>query len=489
MPGGLSRDVLRNLTTLCTAGVVGNLSDEQLLDRFIELSDEVAEAAFATLVQRHGAMVLGVCHRILRDAHAAEDAFQATFLVLARKATSVVPRDRVANWLYGVAYRTANESRVRTSRRRAREAKVARRPRDQSPGEISPHELREILDDELAALPSRYRGPLVLCELEGLSRQDAARRLAIREGTLSSRLAHGKARLRERLARRGFEPPGGAVPFVLIREATTTLLTDRLIDSTTQAAMRVAAGASTAAVVSTSVVSLTEGVLKGMLLSKIKGIALVIGSSVAVVSGAIALGQTPGPQSTRPAEADRMSVMEQKLDRIIGVLDRLTGSMSGAGYVTKYDNQPGAFYPSYGKGRTDTVHWTGPNDLAPGLPGGPMNPARRSRAAWPGRARGRGRARLAQSTAALGAACRPREPARTRRPAGWNQTGGSPGGSRFTTGDQPELTHSTGTASEASKPSRRPPFGPPGRGDRWITAFSGGSFAPRSSSCTPFPQI
>ncbi len=291
MPAGLSREVVRNLTTLCTAGVLGNLNDEQLLDRFIELSDDVAEAAFATLVQRHGAMVMGVCHRILRDVHAAEDAFQATFLVLARKATSVVPRERVANWLYGVAYRTANECRVRKVRQLAREAKVARRSLEQSPRETSPPDLREILDDELAALPSRYRGPLVLCELEGLSRHDAALRLAIREGTLSSRLARGKARLRERLARRGFEPPGGAVPFVLIREATATMLSDRLIDSTAQAAMRVAAGVSTAAVVSTSVVSLTEGVLKSMLLSKIKGIALIVGSSVAVVSGAVRSGK------------------------------------------------------------------------------------------------------------------------------------------------------------------------------------------------------
>jgi hypothetical protein len=162
--------------------------------------------------------------------------------------------------------------------------------------------------------------------LEGLSRHDAALRLAIREGTLSSRLARGKARLRERLARRGFEPPGGAVPFVLIRKATATLLDDRLIDSTAQAAMRVAAGVSTAAVVSTSVVSLTEGVPKSMLLSKIKGIALIVGSSVAVVSGAVALGQTgPGPAATRPV-GDRMTVMERKLDRIIDALDRMTGS-------------------------------------------------------------------------------------------------------------------------------------------------------------------
>jgi DNA-directed RNA polymerase specialized sigma24 family protein len=124
MPAGSSRDVLWNLTTLCTAGVLGNLSDEQLLDPFIEMSDDVAQPWFATLVERKVAMVLGVCCRILRDVHAAEDAFQPTFLVLARKATCVVPRERVANWLYGVAYRTANESRVRTARRLARKAKV-----------------------------------------------------------------------------------------------------------------------------------------------------------------------------------------------------------------------------------------------------------------------------------------------------------------------------------------------------------------------------
>ena len=234
---------------------------------------------------------------------------------------------------------------------------MARRPLDQSPGETSAPDLREILDDELAALPSRYRGPLVLCELEGLSRHDAALRLAIREGTLSSRLARGKARLRERLARRGFEPPGGAVPFVLIREATATMLSDRLIDSTAQAAMRVAAGVSTAAVVSTSVVSLTEGVLKSMLLSKIKGIALIIGSSVAIVSGGVALGQTgPGLETTRP-DGDRMTVMERKLDRIIDALDRMTGSTSGSNTVTKIDDPAGLpkSASAYQYGTTDHV--------------------------------------------------------------------------------------------------------------------------------------
>ena len=192
MPRGSTRDVLRHLTTLCRSGVLGNLNDEQLLERFIELSDDGAQEAFATLMRRHGPMVLGVCIRVLRDAHEAEDAFQATFLVLARKATSVIPREKVANWLYGVAYRTAHEARVRATRRRAREEKVGRRLRVQT-HDVSFHdELRAILDDELSCLPARYRGPIVLCELEGLTRQEAARRLGVPEGTVSSRLARGR---------------------------------------------------------------------------------------------------------------------------------------------------------------------------------------------------------------------------------------------------------------------------------------------------------
>ena len=186
MARGSTRDVVRQLTALCRGGVLGNLDDEQLLERFIELSDESAHEAFAAILRRHGPMVFGVCHRVLRDAQEAEDAFQATFLVLARKASSVVPRQKVANWLYGVAYRTASEARIRAARRRAREERVATSVRIESPEEVIHIELRAILDDELAALPARYRGPIVLCELEGLSRHEAAARLGVPEGTLSS---------------------------------------------------------------------------------------------------------------------------------------------------------------------------------------------------------------------------------------------------------------------------------------------------------------
>src|SRR5579875_827795 len=176
MRGGTSREVVRHLRTLYELGVAGPYTDEQLLGRFMARRDEAAEEAFAELVRRHGPMVLGVCRRILGDDHEAEDAFQATFLVLARKAASVVRREKVASWLYGVAVRTAREARVRSARRRAREERVSTPIHFETPEEELPDELRAILDEELARLPARQRGPVVLCELEGLSRLEAARR-------------------------------------------------------------------------------------------------------------------------------------------------------------------------------------------------------------------------------------------------------------------------------------------------------------------------
>jgi RNA polymerase sigma factor (sigma-70 family) len=344
MRGGSSRDVLRHLRTLYRCGVVGDLSDERLLDRFVARRDETAEEAFAELVQRHGPMVLGVARRVLGDAHEAEDAFQATFLVLARKAASVVRREKVANWLYGVAVRTAKEARVRTARRRAREERVSRPIPFDSSEEGFPAELRAILDEELARLPERYRGAVVLCELEGLPRPDAARRLGIPEGTLSSRLARAKTQLRDRLTRRGVGLPAVALSAALLREARATTLPLSLVESTVEAATGIAASPTAAAVVSASVASLTEGVLKAMLLAKLKGIFLGLGTLAAVVSGAVVLAQ-PGPRQDTvplpppkgdvlvevpqgvkhaPDQADRTAALERKLDRILDALDRLS---------------------------------------------------------------------------------------------------------------------------------------------------------------------
>jgi RNA polymerase sigma factor (sigma-70 family) len=328
MRGGPSRNVLRELRTLYRCGVTGNQSDEELLERFVVRRDDAGEDAFAALVQRHGPMVLGVCRRVLGDAHEAEDAFQATFLILARKATSVIRREKVASWLHGVACRTAREARGRALRRRAREERVSKSPRIEPPDHDCVSELRAILDEELARLPLRYRGAIVLCELEGLSRQEAAQRLGIPEGTLSSRLARGKDRLRDRLRRRGLAV--GLVPMLatLFGEGKAGMLPVALVESTVAAAMRVAAGCSAAGVVTASVASLTEGVLKAMLIGKLKAIVLCAGTLAVAVSGAAALAQSGTTLAERAAQgdADRISAMEKKLDRILDALDRLTAN-------------------------------------------------------------------------------------------------------------------------------------------------------------------
>src|SRR6516164_6909968 len=152
--------------------------DGQLLARFLASRDE---CAFAALVRRHGPMVLGVCRRVLRHTQDAEDAFQATFLVLVRKAASVRPRDAVGNWLYGVAYRTALKAKALNARRRAKEGPMRELPQPETPNSDLWCDLQPILDQELHRLPDRYRSPVVLCDIEGKSRKQAAQHLGCPE--------------------------------------------------------------------------------------------------------------------------------------------------------------------------------------------------------------------------------------------------------------------------------------------------------------------
>jgi RNA polymerase sigma-70 factor (ECF subfamily) len=176
-----------------------SLGDGELLERFVRRHEE---AAFAALVQRHGPMVLSVCRRVLRRSHDAEDAFQATFLVLAEKAHRLRRPELLANWLYGVAYRTALHARQRSARRSERERGAARMiALDGDPGS-EPRELRRVLDEELHRLPEKYRAPLVLCYLEGKTNEEAARLLGWPSGSMSYRLARGRDLLRQRLESR-----------------------------------------------------------------------------------------------------------------------------------------------------------------------------------------------------------------------------------------------------------------------------------------------
>jgi RNA polymerase sigma factor (sigma-70 family) len=205
--------VLYYIRRMTGAGLSGDRTDGELLGRFVKDRDE---AAFAALLERHGPMVLGVCRRVLFDAGDIEDAFQATFLVLVRKASAVGRPERLANWLYGVAYRTALKARGTAARRRLREKEVVDVAAPDAPDEVLGKELRAALDEEISHLPDRYRGPFILCFLQGRSAEEAARHLGCPRGTVLSRLAWARQRLRNRLTRRGVAPaPGlfaGALP-------------------------------------------------------------------------------------------------------------------------------------------------------------------------------------------------------------------------------------------------------------------------------------
>ncbi|WP_422928473.1 RNA polymerase sigma factor [Singulisphaera sp. PoT] len=202
-----SGDMLLQLRALLNAGAIGSLSDGQLLERFAGGRGEPRELAFAALVARHGPFVLRVCRSVLRDEAATEDAFQATFLALARKAGSLRGRDSLAPWLHQAAYRAAIHDRSMTIRRRSHEfAAAALRATSSTPPHQANHDLETIIHEEVDRLPGRFRTAVVLCDLEGRTHEQAAQHLGCAVGTVKSRLARGRQRLRGRLERRGLAP-------------------------------------------------------------------------------------------------------------------------------------------------------------------------------------------------------------------------------------------------------------------------------------------
>jgi RNA polymerase sigma factor (sigma-70 family) len=251
-----------------------DLSDGELLERFVTVRDETA---FASLVARHGPMVLGVCRRLLRHAQDAEDAFQATFLILVRKADGIGRRELLANWLYGVAVRVASRVRLVTAKRRTRETtdmeRVARATRE--PAEAT--ELPVALAEEVGRLPAKYRGPVVLCYLEGRTNEEAAGELQWPVGTVKGRLARARDMLRKRLTRRGLVLSTAAFAAALSSETLAAPVPPGLLDSTLKAATYFAAGnVAAAGLVSAQAVALTKGVLYTMLVTKIKNLAALV---------------------------------------------------------------------------------------------------------------------------------------------------------------------------------------------------------------------
>jgi RNA polymerase sigma factor (sigma-70 family) len=302
------------------------LTDEQLLECFLSQREE---AAFAALVRRHGPMVLGVCRRVLKNGHDAEDAFQATFLVLLRKAASVVPRAMVAPWLYGVAYRTALAARTAAAKRRVKERETAR---PEGVEDRTEWELRPVLDQELSRLPEKYRLPIILCDLEGTTRAQAARQLGWPEGTLSCRLARARGLLARRLVCRGLAFPGGLLAVLLEQGSASACVPENLAVSTIKAATLVAAGrAATPGVIPTQVAALAEGVLSGMSVAKLKIATAAVLLLTALGVGTGLLTHAAPAQSTaerspevqaESAQPDRVS-LDRYVDSLTWLLTRV----------------------------------------------------------------------------------------------------------------------------------------------------------------------
>jgi RNA polymerase sigma factor (sigma-70 family) len=304
---------LRQLDVLLRAGATASLSDEQLLARFAARTSGVSEAAFEALVNRHGPMVLATCRGVLRNEHDAEDAFQATFLVLARRAESLRRRDRLGPWLHRVALRAAEQARIAAVRRRRRErhsvelsVMVEAGPERSAERE----ELRRAVHQELDRLPERYRAVVVLCDLQGESYEAAAGRLRVPVGTVRSRLARARDRLRVQIDRRGLAV-SAALAAVLAPAGARAAVPAHLVASTVNLATCAAAGRLTAAAASTAALTYAQEVLKTRLLL---GVSKAVVALALVGAGLTAIGVAAQPRQQPDATATAAPIASASRD-------------------------------------------------------------------------------------------------------------------------------------------------------------------------------
>ena len=290
---------LRRVRAAFDVGAVRELTDGQLLERFATDRGEAAELAFSALVERHGPMVLRVARGVLGDAHEAQDAFQATFLVLVRRARGLWVRDSLGPWLHQVARRTASCARLGAARRRHHERQAAGAPREVRPEPAD--DLAGLLHEEVDRLPGRYRAAVVLCDLEGRTHEQAARHLGWPVGTVKSRLSRGRDRLRDRLIRRGLAPTSGVLVASSLADAS---LPSSLVDAAVRAASRALAAPGLAA---GPAAILAREVLRSMTIlywSKLAASAVLAGATASGVGLVAGTGQAPGPQADRAPVAE-----------------------------------------------------------------------------------------------------------------------------------------------------------------------------------------
>jgi HlyD family secretion protein len=278
--------VLRQLRTLYNVGTIGGLTDGQLLEHFATSVGEVAELAFAALVERHQAMVWTTCLAIVRNEHEAEDAFQATFLVLVHKARSLWVRDSLGPWLHQVACRTASCLRRSNIRRHRHERRSALANAARSHGFQAPLDTdrNAAIHEELNRLPEKYRAPLILCDLEGRTHREAARFLGWPIGTVKSRQSQGRGLLRHRLAGRGVGLAVAAGAVESLRHSAVAAMPREISRTTVIAVMQQSARLVTGFQVSSRVLTLTHGVLRAMLWTRLRFLAVAI-LAVGIASG------------------------------------------------------------------------------------------------------------------------------------------------------------------------------------------------------------
>lgn len=309
--------VLRHIRRLPGQSCGHQLPDGQMLERFALQREE---AAFTALVERHGPMVWSVCRRVLNDDHEAEDAFQATFLVLTKRADAIRQRQSVASWLYGVAYRVALKARAKLGRRRAREQRLAEPAAAAAPTtgsenmDLALRELRAVLDEEVNRLPAKYRDPLVLCYFEGKTKDEAAAELGWPTGTVSGRLARARELLRERLTRRGLAFSTALMATLIASITSTAALPTGLLAATVQAGMLLAAGTTAGGAISEAALLLAEAVVRELTLVKLKlssALALAVALALSMVLAAV--GGVLGPQVFRSEQGVREATHQQRV--------------------------------------------------------------------------------------------------------------------------------------------------------------------------------
>ena len=331
----------RHFRALFHSGTMTGLTDGQLLELFASRDGASAELAFTALVERHGPMVRRVCRRLMGGAHDADDAFHATFLILARKAAAIRRRDSIGPWLFGVALKVARCDQAAANRRRAREHRFGVRLLRERVGAVNEDldrsELSRVVLEEVGRLPERYRAAVVLCDLEALGYEEAARLLGCPVGTVKSRQARGRDRLRDRLSRRGFAPALTVSASMLWSQSSQAAVSAALADSTARLAMAVRmAQALAAGTVPVAVEALVTGVLRTMFLMKMK----LTGMIAVLAAGAIAAGGIVHAYQAVASEQPPARAIEgdKKVPASVGVSD--AGLLIVTGTILMPDGKP-----------------------------------------------------------------------------------------------------------------------------------------------------